>query len=54
VVCTDDVNLLGENINIIKKNRSKEVCLEVNAEKTKYANVFMSHYQTTGQNYYVK
>jgi hypothetical protein len=45
------VNLLGENIIIIKKHKealldaSKEVGLDVNAEKTKY--MFMSHHQTT-------
>jgi hypothetical protein len=38
----DDVNLLGDNIDIINKNTqtlidaSKEVGLEVNVEKTKY------------------
>jgi hypothetical protein len=31
---------------------SKEVGLEVNAEKTKY--MFMSYHQTTGQNHYIK
>jgi hypothetical protein len=46
----DDVNPLGDNIDTIKKNieilivASKEVGLEVNAEKTKY--MFLSHQQT--------
>jgi len=39
---------LGENINTIKKKRqvSREVCLEVNTEKTMH----MSNYQNIGQN----
>jgi hypothetical protein len=51
----DDVYPLGDNIDIIKEDTeasidaSKEVGLEVNAEKTKY--VFMLHYQNAGQNY---
>jgi hypothetical protein len=38
----DDVNLLGDNIDMIKKNAetlsvaSKEVDLEINVQKTKY------------------
>jgi hypothetical protein len=57
LVYVDDVNLLGENINI-KKNAealldaSKEIGLEVISEKTKY--MFMSRHQTAGQNNYIK
>jgi hypothetical protein len=42
LVYDDDVNILGDNVDTIKKNKqtlieaSKEVGLEVNAKKTKY------------------
>jgi hypothetical protein len=58
LVYADDVNLLGENINIIKKNAeslldaSKEIGLEINSEKTKY--MFMPRHQTAGQSNYIR
>jgi sorting nexin-29 len=58
LVYADDVNLLGHNIDIIKKNTqtlidaSKEVGLEANAEKTKY--VLPSRHQNAGQNHDIK
>jgi hypothetical protein len=50
----DDVNLLGDNIDIIEKNTetlidaSKEVGVEINVEKTKY--MLLSRHQNAGQN----
>jgi hypothetical protein len=46
----DDVHLLGDNIYAVKKTRklnyaSKEVCLEINVEKSKY----MSCQQNVGR-----
>jgi hypothetical protein len=54
----DDVNLLGDNIDTIKKNTqtlidaSKEVDLEINVEKTKY--MLLSRHQTVGQSWDIK
>jgi hypothetical protein len=48
------VNVLGHNIDTIKKNTdaSKEIGLEVNAEKTKY--MLLSRHQNAGQNHDIK
>jgi hypothetical protein len=51
----DDVNLLGDNIDTLKKNMetlidvSMEVGLEINIEKPKY--ILLSHHQNVGQNW---
>jgi hypothetical protein len=50
----DDVNLLGDNIDAMRKNTktlidaSKEVCLEINVDKTKY--MLFSRNRNVGQN----
>jgi hypothetical protein len=58
LVYADDVNLWYQNINIIIMisteallDASKDVGLEIHAEKTKY--LFMSCHQTRGQNHYI-
>jgi hypothetical protein len=54
----DEVNLLGDNIDVINKNTqslidaSKEVGLEVHVEKSKYMLVFLD--QNAGQNREIK
>jgi hypothetical protein len=58
VVYADDVYILGGSIHAIKKNTkvlvvaSKEIGLEVNAEKIKY--MVMSRDQNAGQNHNIK
>jgi hypothetical protein len=58
LVYADDVNILGGSIPTIKRNTealvvtSKEIGLEVNAEKTKY--MVMSRDQKAGQNDNIK
>jgi hypothetical protein len=54
LVYVDDVDSLGDSVNTIKENSetllkaSKDIGLEINAEKTKY--MIMSHHQNSGQN----
>jgi hypothetical protein len=58
LVYDDDVNLLGDNIDTVKKSTktlidvSKEVGLEINIEKIKY--MLLSHHQIIGQNREIK
>jgi hypothetical protein len=54
LVYADDVNMLGDSVDTIKKNTqtlidaTKEFGLELNAEKTKY--MLLSRHQNAGQN----
>jgi hypothetical protein len=54
LVCDDDVNLVVDSVNTIKENTetlieaSKDIGLEINAEKTKY--MIMSRHSNSGQN----
>jgi hypothetical protein len=58
LVYADDVNLLGDDTEAIKKNTQtligagKEVGLEVNTEKTKYT--LLSRHQDAGQSHDIK
>jgi sorting nexin-29 len=58
LVYADDVNILGGNVHAVKKNTealvaaTKEIGLEVNADKTKYK--VMSRDQNTGRNHNIR
>jgi hypothetical protein len=58
LVYADDVNILGRSLHTIKRNTevllvaSKDIGLEVNAEKTKFME--MSQDQNAGQNHNMK
>jgi hypothetical protein len=54
MVYADNVNLLGDSVNTLKENSeilfeaSRDIGLEINAEKTKY--IIISRYSNSGQN----
>jgi hypothetical protein len=58
LVSAYDINLLGDSVNTIKENSetlletSRDIGLEINAEKTKY--MIMSRHPNSGQNHNIR